>query len=212
MSEFNKTTISNTLNKLIEDNNITQAQLANDLGISNMTISYYTTGKRIPSVDMLINLSNYFDVSIDYLCGISETKQPGENNMLDFNESTIDNLKNHLKGKEKDIYIKNLNYILSSKEFTDIIDICRSKTLIEEDANRLLKFNPKTSDMCLGDIACLVISTTNYSAIQDHYTQLAIDKFKNLIDSMQKLSDKDLKKLKAITSKYQDKLLDSFDN
>jgi transcriptional regulator with XRE-family HTH domain len=38
-----------------------------DLNISREALSYYETGKRSPDLQMLILMSEYFDVSIDYL-------------------------------------------------------------------------------------------------------------------------------------------------
>ena len=38
-----------------------------DLNISREALSYYETGKRSPDLNMLIRLSEYFNVSIDYL-------------------------------------------------------------------------------------------------------------------------------------------------
>ena len=44
-----------------------QLKVANDLSISREALSYYENGKRSPDTDMLIKLSNYFNVSIHYL-------------------------------------------------------------------------------------------------------------------------------------------------
>ena len=38
-----------------------------DLSISREALSYYENGKRSPDIDMLILLSQYFNVSIDFL-------------------------------------------------------------------------------------------------------------------------------------------------
>ena len=38
-----------------------------DLAISREALSYYENGKRSPDMEMLIKLSDYFNVSIDYL-------------------------------------------------------------------------------------------------------------------------------------------------
>ncbi len=46
---------------------LSQLKVAMDLSISREVISYYENGKRSPDIDMLVNLSNYFNVSIDYL-------------------------------------------------------------------------------------------------------------------------------------------------
>lgn len=44
-----------------------QLRVALDLSISREALSYYETGKRSPDVEMLVKLSRYFNVSIDYL-------------------------------------------------------------------------------------------------------------------------------------------------
>ncbi len=46
---------------------INQQKVAMDLNISREVISYYENGKRNPDINMLITLSEYFDVSIDFL-------------------------------------------------------------------------------------------------------------------------------------------------
>ena len=47
--------------------NINQLKLAFDLAISREAISHYENGNRNPSLEMLIALSDYYNVSIDYL-------------------------------------------------------------------------------------------------------------------------------------------------
>ena len=44
-----------------------QQKVAMDLNISREALSYYENGKRNPDVSMLIAMSKYFNVSIDYL-------------------------------------------------------------------------------------------------------------------------------------------------
>ena len=51
-----------------------QLKVAMDLSISREAISYYETGKRSPDLQMLVILSDYFDVSIDYLITGKEFK------------------------------------------------------------------------------------------------------------------------------------------
>ena len=38
-----------------------------DLNISREALSYYENGKREPSLELLVAMSNYFNVSINYL-------------------------------------------------------------------------------------------------------------------------------------------------
>lgn len=44
-----------------------QQKVAMDLNISREALSYYENGKRSPDIEMLRTLSNYFNVSIDFL-------------------------------------------------------------------------------------------------------------------------------------------------
>ena len=46
---------------------LSQLKVAMDLSISREALSYYENGKRSPDINMLLLLSDYFDVSIDYL-------------------------------------------------------------------------------------------------------------------------------------------------
>ena len=48
---------------------ISQRQLAEDLHISQNSISQYELGKREPNQNTLLALANYFAVSVDYLLG-----------------------------------------------------------------------------------------------------------------------------------------------
>ena len=54
--------------KLIrKDRGLNQLKVALDLNISREALSHYENGKRSPDVQMLRELSRYFNVSIDYL-------------------------------------------------------------------------------------------------------------------------------------------------
>ena len=55
------------LKEIRKKKKLSQLKVAMDLSISREVISYYENGKRSPDVDMLLILSNYFNVSIDYL-------------------------------------------------------------------------------------------------------------------------------------------------
>ncbi len=44
-----------------------QLKVALDLNISREALSYYENGKRSPDIEMLCRMSEYFNVSIDYL-------------------------------------------------------------------------------------------------------------------------------------------------
>ena len=47
--------------------NLNQQKVAMDLNISREALSHYENGRREPSLDMLVKMSKYYNVSIDYL-------------------------------------------------------------------------------------------------------------------------------------------------
>lgn len=60
---------------LREDADLTQKDVANILHCSQQAYSYYELGLRdIPS-NALIELSNYYNVSVDYILGITNNPQ-----------------------------------------------------------------------------------------------------------------------------------------
>lgn len=64
----------NRLKTLRTKNNLTQAQLAQKLGVTKSVISAYENNLRMPSYDILISISRVFKVTTDYLLGV-EPKQ-----------------------------------------------------------------------------------------------------------------------------------------
>ena len=61
---------------LREDNDKTQTEIAQLLKIGQKTYSDYELGKtRIP-VDSLIILAKLYDVNMDYICGLSDVRNP----------------------------------------------------------------------------------------------------------------------------------------
>lgn len=58
---------------------VSQKQAAFDLGISQALLSHYEKGIRECGLDFLITLSNYYDVSIDYLLGKKSNQTKADN-------------------------------------------------------------------------------------------------------------------------------------
>lgn len=70
--------IANQLKKIRKKYNLTQVQFAEIFNISNGTIAMWETGKRQPDNDMLMKIANYFNISVDYILGRSETETQKE--------------------------------------------------------------------------------------------------------------------------------------
>lgn len=66
------------LKLLRESCGILQKELANQLGLSQQTISLYESGKRQPDYETLKDIANYFDVTTDFLLGIEKNDEGTE--------------------------------------------------------------------------------------------------------------------------------------
>lgn len=60
------------LKELRKEKNLSQAQLANDLQVSQRSISSWETGFRRPDFETLIAIAKYFNVTTDYLLGVGD--------------------------------------------------------------------------------------------------------------------------------------------
>lgn len=56
------------LSELMKKNNIQQQEMAEILKVSRASIYKYQQGKAEPSIESLVKIADYFDISLDYLC------------------------------------------------------------------------------------------------------------------------------------------------
>ena len=63
------------LRELREKRRFSQEGLALKLNVSQSTISAYEVGDRTPDLETLISIARFFDVSLDYLVGLSDLKR-----------------------------------------------------------------------------------------------------------------------------------------
>lgn len=68
------------IQELRENHNMNQTDVAKLLNIAQRTYSDYELGRiRIP-LDVMISLAQYYDVSMDYICGCSNKRSPFPSN------------------------------------------------------------------------------------------------------------------------------------
>ena len=65
-----------TLKTLRKENDTTQCELAEKLGVKQSTVSSWEIGRSRPTFEQLVEISNIFGTSTDYMLG----KSDGENN------------------------------------------------------------------------------------------------------------------------------------
>lgn len=64
----------NRIAELRKEKHLNQIGLAMELNISQYMVSAYETGRHQPTMDMLTELADFFNVSIDYLVGRSDIR------------------------------------------------------------------------------------------------------------------------------------------
>ena len=122
---FNLENFSYRLTVLLDENNMSQTQLAEKVGTTNVTVCRYINGERIPRIDVVSRIAAVFNVSLDYLLGISDnvdTENLTKNQDLDIallmkNLYSLDN-STHLSKKQiemiKKLLLANKDFILSA--------------------------------------------------------------------------------------------------
>ncbi len=108
----------NRVKELREEKGLSQEELAKVVGTNRTTISLYESEQRGLSLDMIVKLADYFDVSTDYLLGISEKRNLIEDTRI--------------------------RLALDTKDYTNITS--KQRQQIEEFARFVLKDNLKKKD------------------------------------------------------------------
>lgn len=113
------------LKELREQKNLTQAQLSKFLNISASTIGMYEQGRRFPDENLLKHISQYFNVSIDYLLGLTNIPntiddyiQKSNTNSYHINDDEQNLIKKYrqLKAEDKQIIDTMLERFVPTKE------------------------------------------------------------------------------------------------
>ena len=120
------------LKELRKEKNLTQEQLAEELGVSGRTVSRWETGSNMPDISILIELSEFYDVSIPEIVS-GERKSE---NMNDESKKIAKSLSDYAD-TEKTMTIKEIRqlsfagvaalvvyFILEESGYAEINDIC----------------------------------------------------------------------------------------
>lgn len=68
--------LADRLRLLREEKGFTQKELGEIFNLSDSRYNQYETGKRQPDLHLLIEFAKYHDVSLDYLTGVSNIRNP----------------------------------------------------------------------------------------------------------------------------------------
>ena len=110
------------LKQLRQKHKLTQGELAEILGLKPTAVSNYESRRNEPSFDKLIALSKYFDVSCDYLLGISDAYLPVGGEVLDKDIVDFFNLYQQLDMESAQELKNYADYLLYKQERDNSID------------------------------------------------------------------------------------------
>lgn len=120
--------ISERIRYLRLKNNLTAKELSAILGTSDSAISLYENGKRKPSIDLVVKMADFFDVTTDFILGVNQDDLSSKEKIIgiDFSEvleNLIDYLNKHntiifdhrrLDRNMKTILLKNISNVLDN--------------------------------------------------------------------------------------------------
>lgn len=90
------------LQELLDEKDMTQRELAEKIGVTEVTISRYINGERKPRIDIIGKIAEVFGVSIDYLLEYSNIRNPYNN--VKTNDQKSENEDDELMSEE-DLYV-----------------------------------------------------------------------------------------------------------
>lgn len=95
---------------------LTQSDLADILGLKPTAISNYESNRNEPSFEKLIILSEYFEVSCDYLLGITDSFLPVGGEVLDRDIVELFDIYQQLDQEYVDELMRYAEYLLYKQE------------------------------------------------------------------------------------------------
>ena len=107
------------LRYLMDENNIKRSELAQNIGVSTVAIGQYYNGETLPTMENLIKIADFFNVSTDYLLERAElsTRDPEVTKIHDYtglSQEAIENLHFiHYFGDDK--LINTINFLIENE-------------------------------------------------------------------------------------------------
>lgn len=78
---------------------LTQQQLADRIGVAKSVVSYYESGDRYPSYDVLVKIAHVFHTSTDYLLDVKKEKVIDVTGLSDEDIAVVRTVAEALKNK-----------------------------------------------------------------------------------------------------------------
>lgn len=102
-------TLGERLEELLEERELTQRQLAKDLHIVPSALNGYIKGHRQPDHETIIRMAEYFDVSTDYLLGVTSLKRASQE-IQDVREGNLLGIYRSLQPENQDLLMEQAHF------------------------------------------------------------------------------------------------------
>ena len=155
------------LKMLLSEHKMTRADLGNTIGMKSNTVSMWCLGRYEPTIETLIKIAKYFDISVDFLLTGENSTNVATRDELGLSDVSLKLLQTMAqKEHNNDIYFKWLSYyvdrMLSDGEFwtafKNAIDSYHEQTGIYSD------YEEYVTDRGLSDGKSILSCAENYAA------------------------------------------------
>ena len=182
------------LSALIAENGLKQREVAEALEVQRQTVSLYTKGQALPDISTLTKITQFFNVSADYLLGITDapTFDVKKRTVCDYvglSETSVDKLHELKEEKSKFPCSQILSDIISDSDFDNFIK--RVQQFISEDVACKTNFNESSefqldegllseneAEMYASNFGKRLISPQD---LAHFYRKLSLEMFENII-------------------------------
>lgn len=89
------------LRRLRTGQKLTQQQLATRLGVAKSVVSYYESGNRFPSYDVIVRIARTFRVTTDYLLDIERKRVLDVSDLSEENIAVLQTVADALRKQQK---------------------------------------------------------------------------------------------------------------
>lgn len=132
MKDF-KIAVGERLNTILTQRNITQKELAEAIEVKPNVISYFCSGIRTPNSEQIIKISEYLNISVDYLLCRTD---------IETTDTTIQNICEYTGLTEKAVRLLNIS---SNSPFYNVLPTLNF--IIENDETNIINSNGETCSM-----------------------------------------------------------------
>ncbi|MDD3831501.1 MAG: helix-turn-helix domain-containing protein [Clostridia bacterium] len=192
------------LSELMKEYKKTQQDIAELVGTSRQAVAQYTDGSTQPTIERLYKIANYFQVSADYLLGISDIKsidlQDKEiSRILGLSEEAIEKLKTIQLKIEKAIKLNNDKN--NTEEFHNLYDelyflegtIYAINTLLSDSASIGTRAIDSIIEYLLfneNEFYNISLNNTTYTASGEKVSYFLIDELHNKLKALKLINYK----------------------